>query len=784
MSQKIKLGCWFVSMAVAVSAAAGVSHGQDTLKTQLAPFLQQHCLECHSGDAPESGLNLETDSAQLTDADVRRRWVFLLDRVASGEMPPNSQPQPGGDDKRRFLKLLGDSLAQADLEGREIVLRRLNRNEYENTVRDLFGIHVDLQRVLPDDSTELGFDNVGSDLSVSAEQMVLYVEAADLVLDQVFGPDREPRHLHKKIAFKDFRVVDRADRMTPEGGIVFGSRPIPVWNSSVSVPASYRVRITAKAVHSDQPVVMRVNGGVTGSIAPHVAGFFEVPPGEFTTIELIDRARESSDNYEMSFDAGSPHWTLDVDAYKGPGLLIQGIEVEGPLEDWPPPSRRQLLGEVDPASGTLEDIRAILRRMIPQAFRRAVNEQEIEPYVALAKNGLDQGLTFEKGLRRGLKGVLCAPEFLFMEESIRSDSRQQATIDDFALASRLSYFLWSSKPDQELFTLAQQGELQTPDVLRMQIQRMLGDPKSQRFVENFTDQWLRLRDIDFTVPDRRLYPEYTQLLRKSMLDETRAFFREVLDHDLSVQNFIDSDFAMINQPLAEHYGIDGITGLEIRRVVLPPGSLRGGVLTQASVLKVSADGTRTSPVLRGAWIQKHFLGTPSPPPPPSVSAVEPDIRGATTIRQQLAQHRDHASCDRCHRKIDPPGFALETFDVIGQQRQWYRTRNNGKYVQRTVHPHSAQNVQYKRGLDVDSAGSMPDGRPFADVREYKRLLMEDKTLATRTLTRMLLSYALGRRLGFSDRPEVQRIVASVKDKNDGLRSIVHEVVHSEAFRSP
>lgn len=269
-----------------------------------------------------------------------------------------------------------------------------------------------------------------------------------------------------------------------------------------------------------------------------------------------------------------------------------------------------------------------------------------------------------------------------------------------------------------------------------------------------------------------------------MLEETHAFFREIIDLDLNVQNFIDSDFVMINQPLAEHYGIDGVRGLKIRRVALPPSSLRGGVLTQASVLKVSADGTRTSPVLRGAWIMKHFLGTPSPPPPPGVTAVEPDIRGATTIRQQIAKHRDHESCNRCHRKIDPPGFALETFDVIGAQREWYRTRSNGKYIKQTIHPHSSQNVQYKRGLDVDSSGEMPDGRPFADVRQYKRLLLNDKTLATRTLTRMLMTYALGRRLGFSDRPEVERMVASVKNKGDGLRSIVHEVVRSEAFRSP
>ncbi len=723
MSQEIRTVCF--SITIAILACVGVAHGQNTLQTQLAPFLEQHCLDCHAGVRPEAGLDLAADPVDVTDAEIRRRWVFLYDRVFTGEMPPSSEPKPSESDKLNFLKTLGDSLTQADLEGREFVLRRLNRSEYENTARDLFGIQVDVQRVLPDDSTELGFDNAGSELSVSAEQMVLYVEAADLVLDQLLGLSRAPKRMHKKIEFKDFRVVDRADRMTPEGGIVFGSRPIPVWNSSVSVPGSYRVRIRAKAIHSDEPVVMRVNGGVTGSIASHVAGFFEVPPGDFTTVELIDRARESSDNYQMSFDAGSPHWSFDVDAYTGPGLLIQGIEVEGPLEEWPPMSRQQLLGDVDPASGTLDDIRAILLRIVPQAFRRTTDESEVEPYLALAKQALDEGLTFEKGLRRGLKGVLCAPEFLFLEEQLRRDVRK-ATINDFALASRLSYFLWRSTPDRELSTLAQQDELHEPEVLRVQVERMLGDPKSKRFVESFTDQWLRLRDIDFTVPDHRLYPEYTQLLRQSMLDETHAFFREILDNDLDVANFIDSDFAMINQPLAEHYGIEGVTGLEIRRVALPPNSLRGGVLTQASVLKVSADGTRTSPVLRGAWILKHLLGTPSPPPPPGVSAVEPDIRGATTIRQQLAKHRDHDSCNRCHRKIDPPGFALEAFDVIGAEREWYRTRSNGKYIKRTIHPHSSQNVQYKRGLDVDSSGAMPDGRPFADVREYKRLLLKTK----------------------------------------------------------
>jgi hypothetical protein len=294
--------------------------------------------------------------------------------------------------------------------------------------------------------------------------------------------------------------------------------------------------------------------------------------------------------------------------------------------------------------------------------------------LSVASKALDEGLSFEKALRRGLKGIICAPEFLFLEERPTADQH----INDFALASRLSYFLWSSMPDQELFSLAERDELHQPDELRGQVERLLAAPRSQRFVESFTGQWLRLRDIDFTVPDRNLYPEYGQLLRQSMLNETHAFFRELLDRDHSVQNFIESDFVMINQPLADFYGIDGVQGLEIRRVKRPRDSLRGGILTQASVLKVSADGTRTSPVLRGSWILKHLYGTPSLPPPATVQAIEPDIRGATTIREQLARHREHESRHRCHRRIDPPGFAVECFDVIGAQRHWYRTRGSGK----------------------------------------------------------------------------------------------------------
>ena len=291
--------------------------------------------------------------------------------------------------------------------------------------------------------------------------------------------------------------------------------------------------------------------------------------------------------------------------------------------------------------------------------------------MAIVQAKLDGGYTFEQAMRAALKGVLISPEFLFLRE-------QPGKLDDFALASRLSYFLWSTMPDDELFALAEQQKLSQPDVLRQQVERMLASPKAAAFTENFVGQWLGLREIDATEPSHIFYPEFDHLLKVSMIRETELFFDEVLKHDLSLTNFVASDFTMLNGRLAKHYGIPGVEGWEFHKTPLPPDSHRGGVLTMASVLKVTANGTTTSPVLRGAWVLDRILGTPPSPPPDDVPAIDPDIRGATTIREQLAKHRSVESCGVCHRKIDPPGFALESFDCIGGWRDKYRVTGNGE----------------------------------------------------------------------------------------------------------
>ena len=368
---------------------------EETLPGQLQPFLNKHCVACHAGERPEGGLDLKTLSVDLSDANVRRRWIFLFDRVAAGEMPPKEEERPDAEAKARFLKHLGDALTAADRAGREIVLRRLNRREYENSVRDLFDIHADVSRLLPADSVDQGFDTTGSALSLSAEQLALYVEAADLVLDQVFGPPAAPKSVQKTVNIKDLRSKTTADQVLDDGVVLFsGAKSLPLYGASVKGPATYRLRIQVKAVQSERPVIMKVYGGMTGRIPGHIAGFFEVPPGKMTTIELTDRAVEGSDTFAIGLVGGFPWWSVDAESYKGAGLFVGDIQIEGPLEKWPPPSRERLLGDVDPAKGSIDDIRAILSRVVPRAFRRSLAKDEIEPFVALSKQALDEGQSF------------------------------------------------------------------------------------------------------------------------------------------------------------------------------------------------------------------------------------------------------------------------------------------------------------------------------------------------------------------------------------------------------
>ena len=424
-----------------------------------------------------------------------------------------------------------------------------------------------------------------------------------------------------------------------------------------------------------------------------------------------------------------------------------------------------------------QDAEKLLRGFIQTAYRRPVREPEVQRFLGLFKREFDLGSGFARAMLTAYTGVLVSPGYVYVEE-------RPGKLDDWALATRLSLFLWNSTPDAALRARAERGELRKPEVLRKETERLLNDPKSRRFVDAFTDYWLDLRKIDDTSPSATIYNDYEldEPLKQASLDETQLFFAELLRANLPARNVVASDFTYLNERLANHYGIPGVTGAKMRRVALPRGSERGGLMTMASVLKITANGTTTSPVLRGHWITERILGHETRPPPPSVQAVEPDIRGAVTIRQQLAQHRDNPSCASCHIKMDPPGFALESFDVMGARRDRYRAvAENVKPV--AGYGMNGQAFAFHYGLPVDAAGELPDGRSFDDVKAFKQLILADESAIARNVAKQLLTFATGAPVRFSDRDELERILQSARTSQYGVRTLVEEIVRSDLFQS-
>ncbi len=765
-------------------------------------FLDRHCVECHSGDKPEGRLRLDELPLNLDHAESRKTWQLVTKRVAADEMPPKSKPRPPAAELQAFQteiaqRLTAAAAAERAANGR-VVLRRLNRTEYENTVRDLLGVRVALQELLPPDSSQDGFDNVGEALHTSSFLLERYLEAANAALDVAIANGPQPTVIHKRYSLKETHqfksTTERVFRTQDEDGLIlFSSSPWQAISLSPFYPpdrGDYRFRISASAVQSTgKPVTFRVDAGLmlmTGK--PHLVGYFDAPADQSTTIEFVDSLEPRNTIRILPYGLPNAQTVHKVGAeiYDGPGLAVDWVEVVGPLYDgWPPESHRRLFGGLpqQPApvfnnSRRVEvvshdpqaDAARILRQFARRAFRRPVTDAEIAPFVDLVETKLAEQRTFEQTVRVGLAAILVSPEFLFLRE-------YPGPLDDFALASRLSYFLWSTMPDDELLALAEQQKLHDPLVLRQQVERLLKNPRAAAFTANFVGQWLGLRDIDFTEPSHILYPDYDHMLRVSMVRETELFFAELLQHDLSIANFLASDFSMLNGRLAQHYGIPGVDGWEFRKTSLPSGSHRGGLLTMASVLKVTANGTSTSPVLRGAWVLERILGTPPPRPPENVSAIEPDIRGATTIREQLAKHRQLESCAGCHRLIDPPGFALESFDVIGGYREYYRTSGNGKPVLL-----NGRRMPYLQGPPVDPSDALADGRAFRNIDDLKQLLLADVDQFAQNLTTRLLTYGTGAAPETSDQPRIEAIVNSVREQNYGFRALIHAIVASELFR--
>ncbi|HSI34454.1 MAG TPA: DUF1592 domain-containing protein [Tepidisphaeraceae bacterium] len=818
----------FAAAAVAPRPAAAESGA--AFASQVKPFLAAHCVDCHGEDVAKAGLRLDNLPADFGDERTAATWATVFDKLSSGTMPPKSEPRPpkpAVDAATQFLgqHLHAASLARQQEQGR-VIVRRLNGTEYQNTIHDLLNVRVPLKDMLPEDGAAAGFDNVSSALDLSATHLLLYQQAAEKAINAAIP-------VHPPVKFSDRRTgreitakgpnfkqtLTRSAKLEGDALILYSQAPRYGLCSTTSVPTAgrYRVQMSACAVGAGVkaiPVGLCTIG--QGREGPVVFDVRDIPAGKPAVIEFeVDLNR--SQGFVVNL---LTHWDIrtfkkPLDEYTGPGLLVEWLSIEGPVDAFPPPSYDRLFAGVplkaksvaaaeaggrparpvadnrtianwyaDPltpvSAKPKEDAERLIRDFLPRAFRRPVNEELQKHFVRRVHEKLDQKFAFVDAMTYGYKSILASAHFLLLVEPGAPAGADKMRLDDYALASRLSYFLWSTAPDDALLALAARNELSRPDVLRAQVERLLADPKARRFTENFTGQWLDLRKIDATIPDPQLYGDFDPLLLWAMPRETRLFFDEILRHDRSLLEFVHSDWTILNARLARLYGIPGVEGNAFRKVALPPDSHRGGVMTQASVCKVTADGTRTSPVLRGKWVLEKILGTPPAPPPADVPAIEPDIRGATTIRQQLDKHRNTPACATCHVHIDPPGFALETFDPIGNWRDFYRASARTKAGVVTLPNYTGSKAIF-RGPDVEKGFTTPDGRAFADVDAYKRILLENPDQIARNLTQKLLTYATGADVQFADREVVEQIVARLRAGRYGLRTLVHEVVQSRPF---
>lgn len=874
----------------------------DDVPAELESFIESHCLDCHDGGEAEAGLDFGELSFDLSNRTVFDRWVLIHDRIRDGEMPPPvgypkpvlkigesvdwQEPQPSTAlesfqrQAQETLHVLGTRLAKFDVqriqtEGRAR-LRRMNRLEYENTLRQiLHAPWLQIAHQLPEDGVKHLFNKVADQLDVSHVHMSSFLKVSQQALRTAVHAAAYPSQRQRFYAreqrtmqgYLHYRFGQKAATrsivpllgLTPQPDIIRKRQPVTVGDADPATREREAMGVfsgvySATTKYDFSPIHTPIDGlyrlrfktytfmagpngadggddhGLTGgnrkwwrpdrNVAfigrrtEPITLYALSPGGDSRWLTTFDSRPEPS-IFECTValrkgegirpDAARlvrtrPGWSGNPNAIQEgvPGFAMQWLEVEGPLsEQWPPASYQALFGDlpfeihqgnvVALPKNNVNDAQRLLAsfysRAMPWRVPRETSNDEVEqedaeeaelaPYIQIYKRAVELGSNFTDAMITAASAILCSPEFLYFEG-------KPGALPGTAVRKRLSFFLWNGPPG--LHESTSPLDLSNDVAVAQIADRMLADPRSDRFINAFLDYWLDLRDINANTPDSELYPDYylDELLTESSVLETRLFFRELVDHDLPVTNLVDSNFAFVNERLAEHYGLPIFESVRLRRVQLPNESARGGLLTQASVLRVTANGTTTSPVIRGAWIAERILGMEIPAPPSGVAAVEPDIRGAKTIREQLEKHRSIESCNACHARFDPLGFALESFDVTGGWRERYRSVGiKGDPVQGIGK--NGHLFRFKLAQTVDCSGHLLDDREFNDINELKRILVANPRQLARNLVRRLIVYATGAPIGFGDRTEVERILDESAESDFGVRTLIREVVQSRLF---
>ena len=764
-----------LALAVPATAAPQADEAADA-------FFSRHCLRCHDAGTQEGGFRLDTLAHDFGDMTVAERWAEVRTRISAGEMPPQEEPRPSGSEIGDTIEWISRRLeaGQAVRMGRRgpVSLSRLSREEYGHAIYDLLGVHLDVREpgLLHEDPRWHGFERVGAVLTLAPDHVERYLRVAETAAT---------------LAFPDHPVQTQTTRFAPPAGqrwlLAPGTRR-PV--GKLATPGLYRLRIRASGLASFKgriprlslwhAEIKRVLDGadlVAAEAAPVEISLKRLLPAG--PIELLNEAPGTFSLANPGAHNAVPQTVATLAAHRPnprdalllaadgtplvPLVLIDSVEVEGPIElEADREKRRGLFPEGDDPA----QVRGCLVRLAGRAWRRPVAEGEIVPLADLVARQVADGAALPAAYRAAVAAVLTSHQFCYLREGAPVARRDR--VDDVELAARLSFFLWSSIPDERLLADARAGKLHEPAVLAEQVGRMLDDPRVERFLESFPRQWLQLHRLGMFPPDKALYPDYDGWLERSMAEESSRYFAAMFAENRPIAEFLDSDWMVLNHRLARHYGVDSPTVSGWQRVAVADGGRRGGLLTQAAVLSLTSDGTRHRPVHRGAWMLETVTGRSPPPPPPNVEPLVPTSRDQpkSTVRMQLAAHSSQATCAACHSAIDPLGFAFDNYDALGRWRD--RERVDGGTGEDPL---------------VDASGTLPDGRSFAGPAEFKRLLAADADRFARAFVGQLVTYALRRVPTIDDDAMIETVLEAARPDGYRLRSLVEAFARSPLFQS-
>jgi mono/diheme cytochrome c family protein len=746
------------------------------LKDDIRPLLQKYCYECHGNGKKKGGVNLDGPGDIKSIMNAADDWLTIVEVMNLGLMPPEKKPQPTGQEKLAIQQWVQEATEYYPEDAKPdpgwYTIHRLNRSEYRNTMRDLLGIDPnkhDLASHLPSDDTGYGFDNIADVLSMSTLQLEMFLQSAEEAIELSLSDEGDAGKANPVQRIRgegekpnDFRRGDNGDYGLYTNGNIWVEYDFPADGQYQLQFVGYGSRFKSKGPN----VIVKVDGK------------------EIETLEVRATDRQPQTYaFELEAKAGkrriSLHYTNnEVNGREDRNFFVRSIAIAGPVQG----RDRGIYDQVFFIQPTADDkgnrlpgvegrkritesqaAREVIERFATRAFRRPADTGEVGALLRLYREARDAGDDYESAVKLALTATLVSPNFLYrpIGNPKPHDPEYLYELDDYELASRLSYFLWSSMPDDRLLELARARKLQEPDVLKKQVQRMLMDPRSDALVENFAGQWLLLRKLDGLEMDPKKFPSFDNDLRESMRGEAELFFADVLRNNRSVLSFLSSDRTFLNEKLAGHYGIKGIRGDDFREVELPADSARGGVLTMAATLTVTSHATRTSPVKRGDYVLAQLMGTAPPPPPPDVPPLEVATEAVgqdKTLREQLAAHVADPNCAVCHKRLDPIGLAMENFDAIGAWRD------------------------QEQGKPIDATGELPGGVTFDGPIELKSAMMKQQGQFVENLTKKLLTYAVGRGTEPFDRPTVKNIVQKVEFNGNRMQSLIEAIVLSDAFR--